>query len=311
MTVEDVIAAAQDQEGPLARSFCLFSGGHDSTVLAHRCRDFYDELAFIDTGTALPGVRDFVERFAGQLEKPLRVYEAGDAYRKLVLGGDRFWQAYGEHGSGLTVEQWIAYLRTMPQARALPLGRAEAPMGFPGPAGHRYCYQRLKERQIRQLVRETKAALGDRTARVGLLSGVRIQESQRRKMNAFVPVEREGAQVWISPLLEWGRQSMDAYRREHQLPESDVAALIHRSGECNCGAYAAPGERGMIRDLFPEWWKATIQPIEDAAEALGLTRCRWGDREIDQNLRDRGRRAPGPMCSDCQLDLEEEINAIA
>jgi hypothetical protein len=41
-------------------------------VLAHRCREQYDGLAFIDTGTAVPGVAKFAHDFARWVNKPLR-----------------------------------------------------------------------------------------------------------------------------------------------------------------------------------------------------------------------------------------------
>ncbi|MBS1885651.1 MAG: hypothetical protein JSU06_00515 [Actinobacteria bacterium] len=50
-----LIAAAKEWWSPL-RTVCLLSGGTDSGVLAHRCREHYDELLYIDTGTAIPGV---------------------------------------------------------------------------------------------------------------------------------------------------------------------------------------------------------------------------------------------------------------
>ena len=50
---------------------------HDSTVLAHRCREHYQALAWIDTGTAVPGVAEFVVEYADWLGKPLRVLDAG------------------------------------------------------------------------------------------------------------------------------------------------------------------------------------------------------------------------------------------
>jgi 3'-phosphoadenosine 5'-phosphosulfate sulfotransferase (PAPS reductase)/FAD synthetase len=75
-----IASAASAAEGPIVSRVCLISGGGDSTVTAHRCRAHYDELAFIDTGTALPGVRDFVIGFAASIGKPLRIYESGPAF---------------------------------------------------------------------------------------------------------------------------------------------------------------------------------------------------------------------------------------
>ena len=73
---EDVLGEAH-QLGPFPRVVALFSGGHDSCVMAHRCRAYYDELAFIDTGTAVPGVRAFVEQYAEWLGESLRIIDAG------------------------------------------------------------------------------------------------------------------------------------------------------------------------------------------------------------------------------------------
>lgn len=73
-----VIARARAEHKPVA-VWCLFSGGNDSTVLAHRCREHYDGLAFIDTGTAVPGVTEFVAEFSQWIGKPLRVMHVANA----------------------------------------------------------------------------------------------------------------------------------------------------------------------------------------------------------------------------------------
>lgn len=86
-TPEDWIKKAKNEHDPI-RTFCLFSGGSDSLVVAHRCRDHYDELVYIDTTTAIPGVEDHVRRCAQDLDKPLQILTPDfDAYRLLVLGG--------------------------------------------------------------------------------------------------------------------------------------------------------------------------------------------------------------------------------
>jgi 3'-phosphoadenosine 5'-phosphosulfate sulfotransferase (PAPS reductase)/FAD synthetase len=250
---DELVERAKREHPPVA-AFCLFSGGNDSAVLAHRMRGQYDALVFIDTGTALPGVRDHAQRVADWLGEELIIYDAGDAFEQIVL-----------HKPGI---------------------------GFPGPAQHRIAYARLKDRSVEALVRAHKR---ERMDRVLLLTGVRRAESQRR-MGDRKPLARRFAQVWANPLTDWTNAETAAYRREHGLPESDVAALIHRSGECNCGCFAAPGEREMLADLFPEWW-ARIEDLERRAEAAGKRYCRWG-----------GRPGPatdaGPLCSDCELRLE-------
>src|SRR3954468_9515007 len=76
------------------KTYCLFSGGNDSGVLAHYCQDYFDELLFIDTGTCLPGVEEHVVAFAKWLERPLKILRSGDEYRRMVLGDDLWWERY-------------------------------------------------------------------------------------------------------------------------------------------------------------------------------------------------------------------------
>lgn len=268
---DDVIAEAREGENVIA-SYCLFSGGNDSTVVAHRCREHYEALIHIDTGTAVPGVRDFCEEFAEWLGKPLSILTTPrDEYRRIVLGSDK------------------------PRAG----GKPDLALGFPGPAMHGTCYTRLKERQVEYLVRYAKLGQNDRFARVLLITGLRRAESARRRGRA--EVTRKGAQIWCNPLIDWTARDMWDYRELHMqdAPTSDVAAILHRSGECNCGAYAAPGEREELQALYPDWFDATIGALEREAVAAGLDSCVWGGRP------DGGAVAVDePLCSDCQLRIE-------
>lgn len=290
-TPEAIIAEALEKEGPVIRTYCLFSGGGDSIVVAHRCRHLYDELVHIDTGTALPGVREHVEYIAATLKKPLRVYENGpEPYRKLVLGDDVWWErfrdarheraSYSPFSPELTIAEFIR--ADSDRGRKPGDGLGNAPQGFPGPGGgHRAAYARLKERQVEALVRDTKAELGaHRNARVALLSGARIPESRRRRrtQSSSGTFRARKAQLWINPLQFWENDEMRAYRRDHSIRVSDVAALLHRSGECNCGAYIAKDERDDVLALFGDWYAGVIAPLEEEARALGIPRCVWGER---------------------------------
>lgn len=251
LDAEQVLIDAIVEHDP-RKVFALFSGGNDSAVLVSWVKRTIghklDAAVFIDTGTALPGVREFVEAFCANRHLPLLIYSAGDAYDLMVRE-----------------------------------------RGFPGPAAHRYAYVRLKERQVDALVRDHKQRRSDR---VMLLTGVRRSESVRR-MGTTEPVRRDGAQVWVAPLIDWTDADMRAYRAANGMEQSDAAALLHRSGECNCGAFAKPGERDELRSLYPTWFEQRIAPLE---AATGQT---WGDRHQHE-------KAPanaGPMCSDCQLEM--------
>lgn len=268
-TPESVIAEAEERFGPFVARVCLFSGGNDSLAVAHRCRDAYDELVWVNTGTAVPGVAEFCRVAADWLGKPLHVYEAPEGeYERIVLGGT--------------------------DAK----GNVKQPLGFPGPMQHTRCYVNLKERAIEAMVRDRKTKRSDR---VLALTGIRRAESARRRSRA--QITKRGALVFANPLIDWSDSDLHRYRAENDFPESDVAALLHRSGECNCGAYATPGEREMLRDLFPEWFEQTITPLERAAVEKGLDCTTWGS---GRDLLDRNAAEAGPMCSDCQLRFEAD-----
>lgn len=243
--------------GPFVARVCLFSGGGDSTVVLHYAlsQGWIDEAAFVDTGTALPGVREHVENVCRDWGVPLSVWEAGNAFEEMVLNPK---------------------------------------MGFPGPGQHPRAYQRLKERQLRKLVAARKTKRSDR---VLFVSGVRRHESKRRASRPHVA--REGAVVWANPLTDWTDEQMRDYKRAHDLPVSDVAALMHMSGECGCGSFAAPGEREMRCQLFPEWGE-WLEGLERRAEEAGVKHCKWGGPDGRAEI-------GGPMCSSCQtaLDLRE------
>lgn len=275
-SAESIVARADAEAGPFNARVALFSGGNDSTVLAHAMRDQYDELVHVDTGTAVEDangrnlVRAFAEGFAGWLGKPLRVYEAPPGtWERLVVGG---WD----------------------ERR----GRDVQALGFLGPMQHTRAYVELKERALDQMRGELKGS--DRRGRVLALTGVRRGESQRRRARA--EITRRGSLVFCNPLTHWTNAEMARYRATHRLPQSDVAAILHRSGECNCGAYATPEEREELRAWFPEWFERKIAPVERRAEALGLPVTRWGSgRDL---LNARAAEAAGELCSDCQLRFE-------
>jgi len=298
---ERVVALARAEHEPVA-VWCLFSGGNDSTVLAHRCREHYQGLAWIDTGTAVPGVAEFVAEYAEWIGMPLRVLHAGDAYRQMVMGDLVWWARFiaaHDREPGLSIEAFIARDgRRFGRASGGELG--QVPHGFPGPGAHGRAYNRLKERQIMALLRESKVG-HPRSARVLFLSGIRRAESRRRSKREAISRLPGKAAVFASPLIDWSNEEMRSYRRDHEIPESPAAALLHRSGECNCGAFAsADGEREMLKALYPEWF-AGIEALEAEARAAGVRWCRWGGYDIHGNRAgERLRERTGMLCESCE-----------
>lgn len=307
----DLIAVAKRRWEPI-KTYCLFSGGGDSGVLAHRCREHYDALLYIDTGTSIPtttepsiiGVEDHVRAFAEELGKPLLIRRSGEAFREIVLGDERWWRRFRaaavEHGD-LTIEEMIAADKAAGRTSSRLYGHG--PYGFPGKAQHGIAYWRLKGRRIEEVLRETKQG-HPRTASVLFLSGVRRSESRRRAKRE--PFSQRGSAKFCSPLIDWSASEVVAYRAHFGLPVSDVAAIMHRSGECNCGAFArADEERELMRAFWPSWW-SKIEALEAEAEARGIRWCRWGGYDVDGNQAAGSSTRPGLLCSNCPAERPEK-----
>jgi 3'-phosphoadenosine 5'-phosphosulfate sulfotransferase (PAPS reductase)/FAD synthetase len=250
--------------------FALLSGGNDSTVLTSWARRSFghkiDAAVFIDTGTSIePDPEDPSDTTPSVRE----FVEAFCANRYLPL---------------IVLEAGDAYERMVRQH------------GVPGPGAHRYPYVNLKERQIDRLIREHKTRWNDR---ILLLTGARAAESQRRMGHAAAS-ERDGCTVWVNPLIDWTDEQMRDYRAEHGLEESPVAALLHRSGECNCGAFAKPGEREMLQSLFPRWFERVVLGAEATARECGKW-ARWGERPAPFVYPFEDLDEVGPLCRDCAL----------
>lgn len=120
----------------------LFSGGNDSTVLAHLMRGRATHAAHANTGVGVEETRQFVRDVCRGWNLPLLERAAPnpqDAYRALVLE-----------------------------------------RGFPGPAQHFKMFQRLKERALRVVLAELVG--NPRKNRVLFIAGRRRTESERRAL---------------------------------------------------------------------------------------------------------------------------------
>lgn len=124
----------------VAATVILFSGGNDSTVLAHLFRNDADFAAHANTTIGIEATREFVRNTCEEWGLPLLERTSRnerDHYRNLVLD-----------------------------------------QGFPGPAHHFKMFQRLKERALEQVQREL--VTNPLRERVVFIAGRRRAESQRR-----------------------------------------------------------------------------------------------------------------------------------
>jgi 3'-phosphoadenosine 5'-phosphosulfate sulfotransferase (PAPS reductase)/FAD synthetase len=137
LAIEDHVT----RDGRMVAATCvLFSGGNDSTTLAHLFRNDVDYFVHANTTIGIEETRDFVRNVSEEWGVPLLERMAPreqDRYRAQVLRD-----------------------------------------GFPGPAWHARMYTRLKERALDQVRRELVD--NPRKERVVFIAGRRRTESQRR-----------------------------------------------------------------------------------------------------------------------------------
>lgn len=178
--------------------------------------------------------------------------------------------------------------------------------GFPGPSAHLMMYSRLKERCLRNVLRDFKT---DRHAKIVFVSGVRRKESQRRMLSVGADAVKTGLPnpspriVWANPLINWDDDDKRAYMDKHDLPVNEIAKKLCMSGECLCGAFAKPGELAEIKAVAPEAYEQ-IKSLEAEVEAAGQRRCKWGTK-VDDIYKYDPNQMMLPLCVDCEAKLEQ------
>lgn len=238
----------------LVASIILFSGGNDSTTVAHLFRNIATHAGHCNTGIGIEQTRQYVRETCAAWDLPLieKHPKPNRSFRKLVLGEA---MAEARDGSGQR-PLWV---------------------GFPGAKGpsHNVMFNKLKQDSMDAMKREF--VKDPRRERIIMIGGIRRGESKRRSNRS--EIDRKGSAVHVSPLINWTKMDMNEYRaRNPDVPRNEVSDLIHMSGECLCGAFAHPGELDEVAFWFPDV-AAEIRALEAEAEARGILRCRWGGGE--------------------------------
>ena len=241
----------------------LFSGGNDSTVLAHLMRDRATHAVHANTTIGIEETREFVRKTCADWGLPLVEEHPPNTYRELVLG-----QVTTRSGEPV----W--------------------PGGFPGPGAHGLMYQRLKERALDK-ARHTLGFANSKTKAALFIAGRRREESTRREE---IPLyEPDGTVIWASPLAMWTKADLTTYRLMHgDVPVNEVSERMHMSGECLCGAFAKPGELEEIRFWYPHR-AAEIDALVAEVKAAG---CAREDRQ-DWGHGNGRASASGRLCQSC------------
>lgn len=177
--------------------------------------------------------------------------------------------------------------------------------GFPGPAGHQIMYRRLKERSLAAFARERKPRRG--ADALSYVTGVRKDESARRMRGQAeeVQVAPKLGWTWRAPILEWSKADCNAYIAREGLRRSPVVDVLHMSGECLCGSFARPGERGELRLWFPAVDRR-LAALEERVRDAGHHACVWGQRPPQVHRDQLSLEAPGMLCVGCSSSSKPE-----
>lgn len=189
----------------------LFSGGHDSlsaNLIASRT-DGFDGCLHVNTGIGIEATREFVRKTCQRQSWHLWEYKA--------------------------IENTKADGTPDPMDYDAIVRR----YGFPGPDAHRYMYIKLKQRCIDRFLRDMRACP---ESPVLFISGARTEESTRRMGNTKTEPSNYGRSVWLNAIHDWTKTDTNALIDGLKVERNLVVDLIHKSGECLCGAYAQRGE---------------------------------------------------------------------
>lgn len=257
-------------------TFALFSGGHDSLTASYIANliPAVTATVHINTGIGVPETRIFVRETCA--ERAWRLLELHARFNRRANGTDD------------------------PQCYDVIVKR----YGFPGPHGHNLMYARLKQRQIQALCRMYKKKRGDK---ILLIAGCRSEESVRRIRNTKpLSSEKGTCRIWVNPIHDFTKFDCSAIIAHGGLRRSPVVDLIHKSGECLCGAFAKPGELAELAVWFPAV-AAEIRALEAEVKPVHG----WGWEGQPPSKRCRLRMTKGqldmPLCNSClQSDAPPE-----
>lgn len=244
LAIKRQITECYDKRGKarsLSAIVTMFSGGKDSTVLAHIMRDRTDYFGHANTGIGIEATREFVRTTSAAWGVPLieRSPRPGRRYEDYVLKE-----------------------------------------GFPGPGRHGVIFNRIKGDPFEQMAKElnpkplrTRALFvaGRRFTESARREARKIPLYERKYSIAWVSPLRG----WTNMDLLAYR------KRFPEIPRNYVSDEIDMSGECLCGAFAQPGELDALRLYPPAADVVKqIDDLATRAVTAGVSpgKCRWGSR---------------------------------
>lgn len=215
--------------------------------------------------------------------------------------------------TGIGIEETREFVRATCERQGWPLVEVKAEAGkyeelvltrggFPaGVQSHNSMLFYLKQQPLARWFRTVDG-------RAGFVTGIRKHESVRRSVAGIsVPIRPDGRKVWVSPILDWTKVDCGRLIAAEGLTRNKVVDLLHRSGECLCGALAREREIHEIAAWFPEAAQR-IHDLERECESRGIVACVWAGRvaaRLNENQASLFAKSDfAPLCTSCVADYE-------
>lgn len=245
----------------------LFSGGNDSTVLAHLARPYVDLAVHANTGVGVEETRVFVRKVCADWGLWLEERHPPVSYRDLVLE-----QGFPGPGQHFKMFQRL-------KERAILAVRNDL---VSRPRRERLVY--LAGRRKDESARRSNVPLWEREGSLVWVSPLAY---------------------WTK--LDLNTYRLLAARRGDPVPVNRVSELIHMSGECLCGAFAKRDELEQVEQWFPDDVAAIRALEREVYAVRGADeRCTWGWGAYRTDKAAQASRV-GALCSSCTVADPEVV----
>jgi len=201
--------------------FALFSGGKDSLVVLHLCKQHYDDLKciHIDTTCSLPSVLEYVKQICNQLDVSLVVIRPKQSFFELA-------------------QKW----------------------GFPS-FKRRWCMTHLKDAPLKEYLRQfgSKVVFDGTRAEESPKRRQLFERRKNRDLNPAIAWMNSHRCFWVSPIWDWTKEQVNAYIQKHNLPLNPVAKFFGWSGECLCPVFKNERFFQLLRVKYPEIFQTLLE----------------------------------------------------
>ena len=264
----------------LKEFYVAYSGGKDSGIaldfMAKEFPQYFKGVVFVNTGIGTDATINFVENYCKERGYTLYHLHAEDVKRKIDTH-------VGKKGEPFDFEHLVmAY-------------------GFPQQPLHTVTMRWLKMFSLRQFIFE-RIAKGENPA---IVSGIRKNESARRKTKAKKYIYNDGKMWFVSPLYFKSNEWVYEYFVKEDIKRSPCYETLHISGDCLCGCFAQENELELLKMFHPEVYDK-IKKLEMKLKTCGTDDAKkhatWGIH--DQTTIESDDETEGYVCNDCFFDRD-------